>query len=347
MGNWMAVSYREGDETKIARLASVVYPNLNVEEYAQSWRMKYLRSPEGFASWLAVDNDEVVGHYGAIMSRARLGGKDLMVAQAVDAFVHPKWRRHGIFVGLGRAILKDLGERGAHLTYGVPNKAAMPGHKRLSWSIVAEIPRYILIVDRKKAIDTYKGRGFKRFALNVMAALMSRPRSQQIPEGFHKTDSPTDWSVVEGLWQRSREGYDFALDRSKRHLAWRYPVGSNRNYMIAHREHESEAKAASVFRVGSGQMGQIAELIALAGRQEDSRLLLRGVVTHLARSGCHTVEALAPTRELRRLFRSEGFMKVSRVPLIAHASDTLGTEQLRALMGARRIMLSYGDSDLV
>ena len=343
--DWTPRPYREGDENEIARLASTVYPNINTDEYVSSWKAKYLCSPKGFASWLAESKDGIVGHYGALMARAQLRGRSALVAQAVDAFVHPNWRGRGIFVGLGKIILDDLGKKGAHLAYGIPNKAAMPGHRKLSWSIVVRVSKLVRIIDRERAIQAHRG-GLKRFALRSAAAFASYSKSYVIPPGVSLVDSQTAWPKVEEVWRKSATGYDFALDRDKTYLAWRYSADSRRKYVVMLQESKGETVAASILRIGQDGVGQIAELFS-ATNHDDANLLLKGVVAYLTKNGCHTVEALASTHGMKRLMRAEGFMRTSNVLLIAHANDLRGEEQLSALNSASRIMLSFGDSDLV
>ena len=346
MSGWIPRPYRQGDELGIARLASLVYPGIKAEEYAKLWISKYAGSPKGFVSWVAQGGGEIVGHYGALVSSANLAGKDVLVAQAVDAFTHPQWRRRGIFVGLGGSLLKDLGERGIHIAYGIPNKAAMPGHEKLSWVVAAKIPRFITVLDRKRAIGAYLGGGLKKVAFRVAVTLHGSPGVGDFSPLISMTHPPESWPAIESLWTLAKAGSGVAIDRTREYLSWRYPEQSPRGYTVFMKSDGGQATAAAVCGVGASGIGQISELIHAPEHEEDAGLILRGVLSHFRNGGCHTVEALASTPELKRLLGSERFFKVSNVLLIAHANDAEGAEQVDALSTAERIALSYGDSDL-
>lgn len=280
------------------------------------------------------------------MTSAKLAGGSILVAQAVDAFTHPEWRRHGIFVGLGRILLEDLGRRGIHITYGIPNRAAMPGHERLSWVVAHRIPRYVLLLDRERALQSYRGSRSRALALRAASSVLSHHKKGTPDEGVFSVEEPEAWPVIERLWTEVMSGYEFALDRNREYLTWRYQPDSGRRYAVMRKDVSGRTVAASVSRINSSGVGQVAEMIAEEAREAEARSVLRHTVNHLRENGCHTVEAFVSTQSLKRLFKAEGFMQVSRVPLIAHANDAEGTNQVGLLTRAGRIMLSLGDSDL-
>jgi len=280
------------------------------------------------------------------VTSAKRAGGSILVAQAVDAFTHPEWRRHGIFVGLGKVLLDDLGRRGVHITYGIPNKAAMPGHEKLSWVIAHRIPRYVLLLDKTRALQSYRGSKSRALALRVASSVLSRRKKGVTDDGVSAVGAPEAWAVIEGLWMEVMAGYEFALDRNREYLSWRYQADSGRHYAVMRKDVGGRTVAASVCGINSSGIGQVAEMISEEGHGTETRSVLKHTVNHLRENGCHTVEAFVSTKNLERLFKSEGFMQVSKVPLIAHANDAEGANQVGLLIRAERIMLSLGDSDL-
>lgn len=344
--SWKPRPYEEGDESEIARLAAKVYPSIDINKFLETWRSKYAGSPGGFVSWIADGDGEVVGHYGSLITSATLAGKSVVVAQAVDAFTHPGWRRRGIFVGLGKILLEDLGKKGVHLTYGIPNRAAMPGHEKLSWAIVAKIPRLIAILDREQAISAYQGGWLKRLALRISSALHQRARTGDEALKVSVSRPPLILPDIGTLWATAKEEFGFAIERSKEYLSWRYSVQSSKNYTMVTKAGNEGPVAVAICGIGVNGMGQLAELFYRRGHEKDAEIVLRGAILHLKKNGCNTVEALASTREIERVLKSTGFFRVSRVLFIAHANDAEGANQLRTLRMTERIMLSFGDSDL-
>lgn len=249
-------------------------------------------------------------------------------------------------VGLGKSLLDDLGRRGVHIAYGIPNRAAMPGHEKLSWVVAHEIPRYVLFLDRARALQSYRGSRLRAFALRFASSILSRQKKGAANEGVSAIEAPEAWAVIEGLWMEVMAGYEFALDRNREYLMWRYPPDSGKRYAVMHKDAGGRTVAASVCGIDSSGIGQVAEMISEEGHEIEARSVLRHTVNHLRENGCHTAEAFVSTEGLKRLFKSEGFMRVSKVPLIAHANDAEGGSQVGLLTRAERIMLSLGDSDL-
>lgn len=71
-----------------------------------------------------------------------------------NVFVVPKHQGKHLFVKLGKLALDEAGRKGhGHVAYGIPNKLALPGHKRVGWGTQppirffakqrAEAPRFL------------------------------------------------------------------------------------------------------------------------------------------------------------------------------------------------------------
>lgn len=195
-------------------------------------------------------------------------------------------------------------------------------------------------------MQSYRGSRARALALRAASSVLSRQKKGIADEGVSTVAEPEAWAVIEGLWTEVMAGYEFALDRNREYLTWRYQPDSGRRYAVMRKDIGGRTVAASVCGINSSGIGQVAEMIAEEGREAEARSVLRRTVNHLRENECHTVEAFVSTQSLKRLFKAEGFVQVSRVPLIAHANDAEGTNQIGLLTRAERIMLSLGDSDL-
>lgn len=345
-GSWKARPYQEDDEKGIAELATSVYPDMTSDEFLKLWQRKYMASPKGFVSWIAEVDGRIVGHYGSLIVAARLVGRNILTSQAVDAFTNPQWRQKGVFVGLGLKLLQDLSTKGVHITYGAPNKAAMPGHKRLSWKIFAKIPRYVLLLNSEKALKSYSGGKVKRFTLRIMSAMFSRPNRCVMMPNITIVPLEEGLPIIASLWRRHMKDFQFSIERDEDYLSYRYPENNPRKYTILLKENKGQVVAATVCGVSPTGIGQINELFIESGKNEDAICILRGSVSYLRSLGCHTVEAIASTRILRQIYRKVGFIKVSKMLLIVHSNDSEGARQMNTLLNIDKMLFSLGDTDL-
>ncbi|MFX0205713.1 MAG: hypothetical protein ACFFDT_06970, partial [Candidatus Hodarchaeota archaeon] len=124
------------------------------------------------------------------------------------------------------------------------------------------------------------------------------------------------------------------------------PENNPKKYAILLKRSNAHVVAAIVCGVSASGIGQITEFIIDSGKREDARLLLKSSIFYLKSLGCHTVEAIASTRILRQIYRKEGFIKVSKMPLIVHSNDSEGMHQMNSLFDVDNILFSLGDTDL-
>jgi len=111
---------------------------------------------------------------------------------AVNAATHPAWRRRGLFVEMGKRILATAKEEGSFITVGVPNPKAVPGHCKVGWKDVCEIPFY----ERRNPSSPSPG---------VDTALVDQ---------FDKS--------IDGILERYASKLNFMIAKDHRFVNWRY-----------------------------------------------------------------------------------------------------------------------------
>lgn len=96
----------------------------------EEWEWKYAGNPDGWAAVVAQDRGgRIVGHYGAWLMRAEIGGRQYLVASIGDMMTSPAARRalghDSVFVRMGKAIFEILKAGGVPFVFGFPSPRAM------------------------------------------------------------------------------------------------------------------------------------------------------------------------------------------------------------------------------
>lgn len=85
------------------------------------------------------DEDKIAAGYCLLENKAVYNNNIVKGALCNNVFVHPDYRGQSLFVKLGRYALKEAGNSGTEIVIGIPNKNAVPGHKRVGWTFLNEI----------------------------------------------------------------------------------------------------------------------------------------------------------------------------------------------------------------
>jgi predicted acetyltransferase len=105
-----------------------------------------LDGPEGpVRSYLAQDaqQESILGTYGLLPIRLHFNQQTIQASLAVNAAVHPAFRKQGLFVELGRHALKEETQFGASVSLGKPNHSALPGHQKVGWHLLCRLPKLV------------------------------------------------------------------------------------------------------------------------------------------------------------------------------------------------------------
>ena len=82
---------------------------------------------------------DVVAGYGMLTTDVVLERQRRIGALCNNVFVRPEYQAQNLFVKLGRFALADCEKRGVAVAVGMPNKNAVPGHKRVGWTFLDPI----------------------------------------------------------------------------------------------------------------------------------------------------------------------------------------------------------------
>lgn len=194
MGTWTIRQFNEHDINKFLDWRKNVARREKTREYFE-W--EYFKGPWGpVETFLAVDAENIVGQYSAQRYETFYLGKKIMASLAFDAGTHPDYRKQGIFEALGNKILSEEGKQNILFTTGFPNEFAIPGHKKVGWCFLCQLP---LLINN-----------------NISEIRVDNPSIYEIVkiESFGKE--------FEGFSENFKDDLPIYLNRTRRYLNWRF-----------------------------------------------------------------------------------------------------------------------------
>lgn len=350
MQSWSVRKFEGADEAAVINLYASVFRKLTDLNY---WVWKYKENPLGSMRYVAEDKREgIVGYYGLIFQKIKIGDKIVTGSQAVDAMTHSNFQRQGIFVKLGKEILHQAGNEGVFFTFGFPNEAALPGHKKVGWVEICEVP----ILLKPLNIESILGKYTKNtYLLKIGSSIASIPLrlvrqgKKTHPERlFVKSVTCFDERINE-FWSKVAHSYTIIQVRDKEFLNWRYVTNPHKQYTIL----IAEKNAAIVGYAVLGEItmcgirgGAIVDMLTYPDQGQISEFLISRVIEQFQKKdmgyiGCMMQRGSMYYRALKR----HGFIVTpGKVRFILHLNAD------RFSMPAEvfdKWFLTWGDSDFI
>ncbi len=146
------IKYTSEHKEETLRLLAVLWTHLDEQKQRQLFEWRYEQNP--FAAkkymYLAVSATQVVGFRAFVPQALECKGKQIIGLTAADAVVNPDFRRKGIFTGLIRFFLNDIGDNptGDVVIYNLSsNEYSTPGYLKLGWQATSGLKRFALRYD--------------------------------------------------------------------------------------------------------------------------------------------------------------------------------------------------------
>lgn len=261
--SWTVRPYRVGDEPGILALARLVFPEQPPDRFTTTyWSWEFLHNPAGRARmWVADDSRRIVGFYAVVPLAFEVQSSTRLGSIVVDVMTHPDYRRQGMFTRLGEAALADAGESGVEFSVGFPVRSdVMPGHLRVGWKYLFDIPvyvrpvsvapivrRYVRVSPLATVVSGAVALGYN-IAYRPIAARWGRPESSTAGVKVRVLSSVDD--RFDNLWCRSSRQCPVMVVRSKAHLNWRYVNHPYHRYQFLVAEDRGNLLGYAVVRTG-------------------------------------------------------------------------------------------------
>lgn len=204
------------DDDAIRECIAAAFPH-NPKAAADIYDWQYRANPFGETiSWVWDDGDRIAAHYGAFAMPALLDGRPGLVANAVDAAVHPDHQGRGLFSPLARALYDDCAAHGMPVALCfATNDIALRGVAKAGWVEVAQLRALVTAFDGDWLAQRFHlPRPLARAARAGAFRLGSGPVATQVigpPEGldelWHTVAAPVRWGMVrDAAWWNWRYG---------------------------------------------------------------------------------------------------------------------------------------------
>ena len=293
------------------------------------WEWKYILNPAGFRGeegdiWIAEASDgEVVGHWGVIPERMKLGSKTVIVAQAVDGATHSDYRGHGIFKTLVKSVCSDAKKRYSFV-FGFPNELYR-GYEKLGWKSFRMVD-FLNFINYDRPLKSYfKSNIIVRFA--KMALKMLRARNHlSLSLHFEKSigsdveiEEVTRFSnEINDFWKQARSEHEIILERDSSFLHWRFSIhfGNYQKFITRSTETGKITGYIVVKRTnirGIPGILDIVDLHALPYEEKSLMNLVKSVIHIAERDELNIVHCRVPQwHKYARFLRKLGFVPIGR-----------------------------------
>lgn len=251
---WKVRMYQKGDEIGYNKLMNLVFPGSRQD--LRRWRWEFKENPFGFLEVFAECGQHIVGHMGLTFVDVKIGDKIVKGAQAVDLAVHPRFRRQGMFLEMGKTLMERARKEGVPFSYGVPNEPAYHGHLKYGWSYAGEIPVLVNFLTLQGLLKLFLARmrlslmsgKFKQFIsfakslAGLIPSFLSAQHEHLNPENLQIRLVLSFDTRIDDLWKDVSKDYKLAVVREKKYLNWRYVEKPDSNYVLylAEKDHRPE-----------------------------------------------------------------------------------------------------------
>ena len=192
--------------------------------YKWKFHSKPTTMPQHSYEYIALkDNEEMVGYYACIPYHYKIEDKEYDVGMVCDVMTSSKYRGAGIFTKLGFHATDEFAKEGLAFSTGYPiRKAPLPGHIKVGWKVMFDMPLYIRFLSAN-ALLRERGYGWARFVVTPCVKMYNmlcwKPNNKNVDiRIFNKIDDVKGFVEFEKKW---REGIKIALVKTMDFMKWR------------------------------------------------------------------------------------------------------------------------------
>ena len=180
--------------------------------------------PQSSYEYIALkDNKEMVGYYACIPYHYKVDQKEYDAGMVCDVMNSSKYRGAGIFTKLGFHATDEFAKEGLAFSTGYPiRKAPLPGHMKVGWKVMFDMPLYVRFLSVDSLLKE-RGYGWARFVATPCVKLYNllcwKPNNKNITVNtFNRIDDVKDYVAFEQEW---RSGIKIALHKTLDFMKWR------------------------------------------------------------------------------------------------------------------------------
>jgi len=203
-------SNQKAETVAILHAASVVSQR-KLTRTVQWFEWKYWGSPFGKAiiAYAQTNDGEVAGVVAFGQYELTHGLSNLKAALSYQTFVHPNYRRVGLFTNLSQMATDVCNQQGTQLMFNFPNTQSLAGFKKQGWIEVDCVRSFVKPLHWGRVISQYN-MGLRSARFNPDVVTEFSPRDYK---GFEKNLLSLSSVRADNIW---------APHRTPEYLLWRY-----------------------------------------------------------------------------------------------------------------------------
>lgn len=312
----MSVQFLDGAADDAARLRSF-FGDMYHADYVLSRSEPFLRwqfaavpstARNGLDVKLATVDGAIAGCVGYIPVALDVAGTTLRAAWAANWMVDDRYRR----LGLGPLLMRELSrEFDVTLALG-GNRDAHALLPRMGWTDFGDLPRYVGVLDARRAGELGNVDGMPIASVNDGGAV----RVGEVP------------AEATALWDRVRTG-TAGTRRSAEYLTWRYLAHPLFEYRVFALSRQRRLAGLGIYRLETARdypitVGRIVEILALPG---DVLPLVQSLARDAAGAGAAIIDFFCPLPRLAPELEQAGLTArmSSRFPMLFQPIDRTRT----------------------
>lgn len=228
---------------------------------------KFGQSPFGEAvvAIAATPQEQVAGVVAFGLYELTQGNENIKAALSYETFVHPEFRRMGLFSRLIAAGVQECERRGVQVLFNFPNSSSLPGFVKKGW-LEAGAPRLFMKPVQWRRLLT-------NFQWGIRKAAFKPDRIQTFsPEDYHGfADRLTEMRSI-------RSEQSWAARRTPAYMIWRYQTYPLYRYVVV-----SHEMGWAIVRTGSRGSYQEAQVLDWFPQTSFSRAFVKAISGQIAR----------------------------------------------------------------
>ncbi len=362
------ISINKIEERDTNRIGSFYYTAFGSKaryKYPERWNWLYLNNPwkvnQSPHNYIAESLDgTIVGHTGTIRVPCKIFDASTILGWSIDTIVLNEWRDKGIGKQLQQTNQED-NHCFASLSMTAVNKriklkiGAKPGPSSFLFTHFASFnykKQYKRINDKlRQHMPSIFTRSFSFMLLPlagisfVLLRYLQNMKEKALKHNLVLKEKIAGFDEEsDDLWSEARERYDFAVERNKAYLNWRYKeIPWCDFYVLEVRNEKDKLLGQAVYRMEEPTVsfvGIITELIDREGDKNLMRVLALEARNQLIKKGANQIFIATSDMMQQQAIQEAGFLPIEKKTLIYHSS--LNHQEINESTPA---LLTKGDQD--
>jgi GNAT superfamily N-acetyltransferase len=310
--------YASSDAEGIVSLMNTVF---KPEFTTDWWKWKYEHNPSGFwgkegDTWVAEDNNKIVGHYAVIPYKIKYYSKTIVVAQSVDTATHPSYRGMGIFTRLAKKVYASASKR-YPFVFGFPSEMAHDGFIKLGWRDLSLAPSFDKIQNYDAVVErTIGSSAYRRFGKPILKAYVNLARVSTVfsPKKTQGEDIEVEAITrfdgdINTFWEYARRDFCVVLERNEAFLNWRFSkyFGEYKIFLARAAKH-GDIVGYAVLRKRADSL-DIIDFVTILEHSRTAQQLIQAVLVEGKIEGADSIKCWFPKWHKNAfLFKKAGFV---------------------------------------